>query len=201
MNPVIVHLVAGAIMFTTLVISGISDFSTRRIPRVCSYGLLIFSLFLLIYRREYILSVYFVLAVLAAGNKRLKPILFVMAVIVFSNKGERAFPLVFSLSAVDFLFSIKVMGGGDAQLLFSMLSFGYSSWEMAFSIAAVVLIVGTASVIYAFGIKDFISRFKTVSSCIKNGTVRSDRNRLKIPLASLFPFAFLLCFFVSFPKQ
>ena len=200
MNQVTVHAASAAIMFAALVISGISDFRTRRIPRICSYGLLLFSLFLLIYRKEYILSVYFVLAVLSAGNKKMKPILFVMAVIAFSNEGERAFPMVFSLSAVDFLFSMKLIGGGDAQLLFSMLSFGYSGWAMAISIAAIVMIVGTASVIHAFGLKGTISRLKTVSSSMKNGTVRSDRNRLKIPLGSLLPLAFLLYFFVSFPK-
>ena len=197
MNPVTLHVVTGAIMFAALVISGISDIKTRRVSRVCSYGLLLFSLFLLIYRKEYILSVYFVLAVLTAGNKKLKPILFVMALITFSSEGDCASPMVFGLSAVDFLFSMKLIGGGDAQLLFSMLSFGYNSWKMAFSITAVVIIIGTVSVIYAFGIKESISRLKTVSSCIKNGTVRSDKDRLKIPLASLLPFAFLSEFQLS----
>ncbi|MBR3586406.1 MAG: hypothetical protein IKO00_10320, partial [Oscillospiraceae bacterium] len=88
-------------------------------------------------RGEYMLSVYFLLSVIAAGNKKLKPVLFVMAVIVFANKGELAFPLVFGLAATDILFSLKLIGGGDAQLLFSMLTFGWKSWRMACSIASV----------------------------------------------------------------
>ena len=200
MSAVSVHVFTGAVMFTALVISGISDLKTKRIPKACSYGLLLFSLLLLICRGEYMLSVYFLLAVIAAGNKKLKPVLFVMAVIVFANKGELAFPLVFGLAATDILFSLKLIGGGDAQLLFSMLTFGWKSWRMACSIASVIIFAGTASVIHAWGIKNIGDRIKAVSEHMKSGTVQTDRNRLRIPFAALLPFAFLLFFFVSFPK-
>ena len=200
MNPISTNVFTGAVMFTALVISGISDLKTKRIPKACSHGLLLFSLLLLICRGEYILSVYFLLSVIAAGNKKLKPILFVMAVIVFANKGELAFPLVFGLAATDILFSLKLIGGGDAQLLFSMLTFGWKSWRMACSIAAVIIVAGTFSVIHAWGIKNIAGRIKAVSEHMKSGTVQTDRNRLRIPFAALLPFAFLLFFFVSFPK-
>ena len=55
MNQATVLMVSGAVMFTALVISGISDMKTKRIPKACSYGILIFSLLMLIYRKEYIL--------------------------------------------------------------------------------------------------------------------------------------------------
>ena len=200
MNPISTNVFTGAVMFTALVISGISDLKTKRIPKACSHGLLLFSLLLLICRGEYMLSVYFLLSVIAAGNKKLKPILFVMAVIVFANKGELAFPLVFGLAATDILFSLKLIGGGDAQLLFSMLTFGWKSWRMACSIAAVIIVAGTFSVIHAWGIKNIAGRIKAVSEHMKSGTVQTDRNRLRIPFAALLPFAFLLFFFVSFPK-
>ena len=200
MNPISIYVFTGAVMFTALVISGISDLKTKRIPKACSYGLLLFSLFLLICRGVYMLSVYFLIAVLAAGNMKLKPVLFVMAVIVFANEGERAFPLVFGLAAADFLFSLKLIGGGDAQLLFSMLTFGWKSWRMACSIGAVIILAGTASVIHAQGIKNIAGRIKAVSEHMKSGTVQEDQNRLRIPFAALLPFAFLLFFFVSFPK-
>lgn len=200
MNSISTYVFTGTVMLTVLIISGISDLKTKRIPKACSYGLLLFSLLLLICRGEYMLSAYFLIAVLAAGNKRLKPVLFVMAVIVFSNKGEQAFPLVFGLAVADFLFSLKLIGGGDAQLLFSMLSFGCGSWRMACSIAAVIIFAGTASVIHACGIKNIGDRIKAVSEHMKSGTVQTDQNRLRIPFAALLPFAFLLFFFVSFPK-
>ena len=200
MNPISTNVFTGAVMFTALVISGISDLKTKRIPKACSHGLLLFSLLLLICRGEYMLSVYFLLSVIAAGNKKLKPVLFVMAVIVFANKGELAFPLVFGLAATDILFSLKLIGGGDAQLLFSMLTFGWKSWRMACSIAAVIIVAGTFSVIHAWGIKNIAGRIKAVSEHMKSGTVQTDRNRLRIPFAALLPFAFLLFFFVSFPK-
>ena len=200
MNPISTNVFTGAVMFTALVISGISDLKTKRIPKACSHGLLLFSLLLLICRGEYMLSVYFLLSVIAAGNKKLKPILFVMAVIVFANKGELAFPLVFGLAATDILFSLKLIGGGDAQLLFSMLTFGWKSWRMACSIAAVIIVAGTFSVIHAWGKKNIAGRIKAVSEHMKSGTVQADRNRLRIPFAALLPFAFLLYFFVSFSK-
>ncbi len=201
MNSVSVYVFTGAVMLTALVISGLSDLKTKRIPKACSYGLLLFSLFLLICRREYMLSVYFFLAVLTAGNIKLKPVLFVMAVIVFSNEGDRAFSLVFGLAVADFLFSTRQIGGGDAQLLFSMLSYGFGSWKMLFSIAAVIVIAGTASVIHVWGIINAVSRIKEVSAHMKSGTLQADQNRLRIPFAAFLPFAFLLFFFVSFPKQ
>ena len=154
MNSISTYVFTGTVMLTVLIISGISDLKTKRIPKACSYGLLLFSLLLLICRGEYMLSVYFLIAVLAAGNMKLKPVLFVMAVIVFANKGECAFPLVFGLAAADFLFSLKLIGGGDAQLLFSMLSFGWESWKMACSIAAVIIDAGTVSVIHLWGKKN-----------------------------------------------
>ena len=200
MSTVSVHVFTGAVMLTALVISGISDLKTKRIPKACSYGLLLYSLLLLICRGEYMLSVYFLIAVLAAGNMKLKPVLFVMAVIVFANEGERAFPLVFGLAAADILFSMRLIGGGDAQLLFSMLSFSCGSWKMACSIAAVIIFAGTVSIIHAWGIKNIAGRIKAVSRHMKSGTVQEDQNRLRIPLAALFPFTFLLFFFVSFPK-
>lgn len=200
MSTVSAYVFTGAVMLTALVISGISDLKTKRIPKTCSYGLLLFSLLMLICRGQYMLSVYFLIAVLAAGNMKLKPVLFVMAAILFANEGERAFPLVFGLAAADILFSMRLIGGGDAQLLFSMLCFGWESWKMACSIAAVIIFAGTASVIHAWGIKNTAGRIKVVSGHIKSGTVQEDQNRLRIPFAALLPFAFLLFFFVSFPK-
>ena len=194
------YVFAGAVMFIPLVISGISDLKTNRIPKACSYGLLLYSLIMLICRGEYMLSVYFPLAVIAAGNKKLKPVLFVLAAIVFANEGESAFPLVFGLAAADILFSTKLIGGGDAQLLFSMLSYGCGSWKMTYSIAAVIIGAGTASVIHAWGIKKIAGRIKSVSEHMKNGTVQADQTRLRIPFAAFLPSAFLLYFFVSFPK-
>ena len=79
MSAVSVHVFTGAVMLAALVISGISDLKTKRVPKACSYGLLLFSLLLLICRGEYMLSVYFLIAVLTAGNMKLKPVLFVTA--------------------------------------------------------------------------------------------------------------------------
>ena len=91
MSAVSVHVFTGAVMLAALVISGISDLKTKRVPKACSYGLLFFSLLLLICRGEYMLAVYFLVAVLTAGNMKVKPVLFVMAVIVLQMKGNAHF--------------------------------------------------------------------------------------------------------------
>ena len=115
------HTSFAIVFFILLLISAVSDVKSRRIPKVCSYGLLLISLLRLIYDRQYVLAAYFALSVLATGSKGLKLLLYIGATAIFANKGEASYPLIFGLAAADLLFTLKIIGGGDAQLLFSML--------------------------------------------------------------------------------
>ena len=181
-----------------LCIAGVCDIKHRRIPRFCSYGLLFISFLMLILERKYILAVYFIVSILATGQKWLRIPLLIWAVIVFANTGEAAAPLVFGLAAADMLFSLRIIGGGDAQMLFALLGFGYQDWKMAASVSMITLIAGTAAVIRASGLKNAGKRILTAASNMRSGNIENDTARLRIPFAALLPASFLLYLFVSF---
>ena len=194
------HAAFAAVFFILLLISAVSDEKTRRIPKGCSYGLLLISLMLLIFEKQYVFAAYFTLAVFATGSKSLKLLLFIGATAIFANKGEAAFPLIFGLAAADLFFSMKIIGGGDAQLLFSMLGFGYKSWKMSASVSAVTLIVGLIVILYSRGSINLRERITFIKNSWKTGTIESDRSRIRIPFAVVLPMSFMLYSFVSFPK-
>ena len=188
------------VFFMMLIISAVSDVRTRRIPKICSYGLLLISLLRLVYDRQYVLAVYFALSVFATGSKSLKLFLYIGAAVIFANKGETSFPLIFGLAGADLLFTLKVIGGGDAQLLFSMLGFGYKSWKMAASFSAVTIIAGFVIILFPVRSINLKERITSIKESWKTGTIASDHNRIRIPFAVLLPLSFMLYSFVSFPK-
>lgn len=188
------------VFFMMLIISAVSDVRTRRIPKICSYGLLLISLLRLVYDRQYVLAVYFALSVFATGSKSLKLFLYIGAAAIFANKGETSFPLIFGLAAVDLLFTLKIIGGGDAQLLFSMLGFGYQSWKMSASVSAVTIITGFVVILFSGRTINSKERITSIKDSWKTGTITSDHNRIRIPFAVLLPLSFMLYSFVSFPK-
>ena len=194
------HAAFAAVFFMMLIISAVSDVRTRRIPKICSYGLLLISLLRLVYNRQYVLATYFALSVFATGSKSLKLFLYIGAAVIFANKGEVAFPLIFGLAAADLFFTLKIIGGGDAQLLFSMLGFGYKSWKMSASVSAVTLIVGLIVILYSHESIDLKERIISIKNSWKTGTIESDRSRIRIPFAVVLPMSFMLYSFVSFPK-
>ena len=194
------HAVCAVVFFVVLLISAVSDVKNRHIPKICSYALLLISLLRLIYDGQYVLAAYFVLSVLATGSKSLKFLLYFGATAIFANKGEAASPLIFGLAAADLFFTLKIIGGGDAQLLFSMLGFGYKSWKMAASVSAVTLIVGFTVILYSRGSINMRERITSIKNSWETGKIESDRSRIRIPLAVIFPMSFILFSFVSFPK-
>ncbi|MBQ4514839.1 MAG: hypothetical protein II969_17735 [Anaerolineaceae bacterium] len=194
------HAATGVVFFMLLLISAVSDVKTRRILKICSYGLLLISLLRLVYDRQYVLAAYFALSVFATGSKSLKLFVHIGAAVIFVNEGESSFPLVFGLAAADLLFTLKIIGGGDAQLLFSMIGFGYKSWKMAASVSAITIIAGFMIILYSSRSINLRERITSIKDSWKTGMITSDHNRLKIPFATLLPIAFLLYSFVLFSK-
>ncbi|MBQ6342588.1 MAG: hypothetical protein IJI41_05650 [Anaerolineaceae bacterium] len=188
------------LFFMLLLCSAIADIKTRRIPKLFSYTLLVFPFLQFFYDKQYLLAVFYVLSIIATGNKKIKLILYTAAVVIFANSGSASLPLIFGTAAADLLFSLRFIGGGDAQLLFALLGAGYKDWNMVVSIVLVILAAGIAATVYSTGLKNIGKRIVEIGVNLKRGTVESDVNRLKIPFAAFLPFAFLLSAFVSFQK-
>ena len=81
-----------------------------------------------------------------------------------------------------------------------MLGFGYKSWKMAASVSAVTLIVGITVILYSHGSRNMRERITSIKNSWETGKIESDRSRIRIPLAVIFPMSFMLFSFVSFPK-
>ena len=194
------YVISVSAMFILLAAAAVSDVRTRHIPVYCSFTLLLLSFVFLIHEGQYFLVSYYLLAVFSSGSRKLKMFLFIGAVIVFANTGNSAGPLIFGLAAVDFLFALRIIGGGDAKILFSMLAFGYRSWIMEISISAVTLIAGFVQIFRFYGFRYFFSRINSAIGHLKSCTVESDQERIRIPFAALLPVSFLLYLFVSFSK-
>lgn len=190
----------GFVFFIMLIVSAVSDARTNHIPKRCSYSMMLISLIVLVYNRQYLLAAYYVFSVFSTGSKKLKLLLFTGTAVVFANLGNAAFPMVFSLAAADLLFSLRIIAGGDAQLLFAMLAFGYRDWTMSAAISAVSLTAGTVFILRSGSFQVIKTRILTAVSHLKAGTVENDSERIRIPFASLLPFSFLLFLFVSFSK-
>ena len=162
--------------------------------------MMLISLIILIYDRQYLLGAYYVFSIFATGNRTMKFLMFTGTAVVFANLGNAAFPMVFGLAAADLLFSFRVIAGGDAQILFAMLAFGYRNWSMAVAISAVVLTAGTVIIMRSGKFQNIEKRILTAASYLKSGTVENDGERIRIPFAAFLPFSFLLFLFVSFSK-
>ena len=195
-----IRIVSCIAVLILLCISGVFDIKHRRIPRFCSYGLLLISFLMLIMEREYMLAAYFIFSILATGLKWLRIPMLVWAVIVLANIGENAAPLVFGLAAADMLFTLRIIGGGDAQLLYALFASGHQDWKMAAAVSAVTLIAGTAAVIRVYGLQKAGKRILTAASNMRSGKIENDTARIRIPFAALLPASFLLHLFVSFGK-
>ena len=194
------YVITASIMFILLTVSAAADMRTKHIPVYCSYGLLMLSFIFLIRERQYVLAAYYLLAVFSTGNKKLKMLLFTGAIIVFANSGNSASPLIFGLATADFLFALRIISGGDAQLLFSLLAFGYGNWKMGISVSAVILIAGTVLIFRRCGFRKAVSRLDAAMNHLKSCSVECDNERIRIPFAALLPVSFLLYLFVSFSK-
>ena len=195
-----VRMIAACVMSVLLLISAVSDFRKRVIPAACSRLLLITALFILVYEKSYWLAAYFIFAVLATGSRILKIPLFAGAVVLLANTGEESAPFIFSLAAADLLFSFGIIGGGDAQLLFSMLAFGYGNLLMPLVITAVTMGAGFICVLHRYGFREAGNRLISAAGTLRSGNIDSDSERLRVPLACVLFVSFLLYLFVSLRK-
>ena len=195
------YLFSASFMFILLAVSACADVKTKQIPVSCSYTLLLLSFIVLIHDGQYLPAAYYLLAVLSSGSRKMKTLLFTGAVIVWANSGNSAVPLIFGLAAADFLFALRIIGGGDAKLLFALLAFGCRNWIMGISISSVTLIAGCVMIFRIFGFRKAVSRMNSAADHLKSCTVGSDPERIRIPFAALLPFSFLLYLFVSFSKS
>ncbi len=195
-----VRIICAAVMAAMLLLSAISDVRKRTIPAAFSRVLLLTALCCLIYEKSYVSAAYFTFAVLATGSRNLKIPLFAGAILILANNGESYTPFICSLAAADLLFSCRIIGGGDAQLLFSMLAFGCGTWLMSVSIAAVTVAAGLFCVIGRYGFRKAGKRLILAAETLRTGNIVRDNERLRIPFACVLFISFLLYLFVSLEK-
>ena len=194
------RIISAAIMAALLFLSAVSDVRKRVVPAACSRGLMLAALCVLVYEKSYAPAAYFIFAVLATGSRILKIPLFAGAILMMANTGEVSVPFILSLAAADLLFTLRIIGGGDAQLLFSMIAFGYGDRLMPLVIAAVTMAAGLFCILHHYGFKEAGSRLLHAALTLRSGNIGSDSERLRVPFACILFVSFLLYLFVSLKK-
>ena len=195
-----IRMIFAAVMAAALLLSAVSDVRKRVIPAVLSRFLLLAAACLLVYEKAYLRAGYFILAVLATGSRNLKIPLFTGAILILANKGESSLPFLFSLAAADLLFSFGIIGGGDAQLLFSMLAFDGQNWLMSVVVAAVTVAAGLFFLICRYGFVKAGKRLISAAGTLGSGNADSGSGMLRIPYACILFISFVLYLFVSLRK-
>ena len=175
------RIIAGVAILILLVIASVNDVKTRKIPSYCSYPIMLISLGMFIYDKEYILIPLFILAVLGTGNMLFRIMFIVFAVILAANKGEWLIPFMVSLVVGDIFFSIGIIGGGDAQLFFGLAAYAYKGWGFSVITAAFTVIAGLIMVLK--NRKTNMKRFHEIIENMKKGKVKKDKSRIQIPFA------------------
>ena len=176
-----IRLAAGILIFILLIVASVSDIKTRKIPSYCSYPIMILAMVLFILDKEYLLIPLFVLAVLGTGNTIFRIVYIVLSVVLVANRGEWLVPLIAGLVIGDIFFSMRLIGGGDAQLLFGMLAYAYRGWGMLIIIAAITIVSGFVLIIKNRGKAK--NRIIEILKNLKKGTIGKDTSRIQIPYA------------------
>lgn len=176
-----IRLAAGILIFILLIVASVSDIKTRKIPSYCSYPIMILAMVLFILDKEYLLIPLFVLAVLGTGNTIFRIAYIVLSVVLVANRGEWLVPLIAGLVIGDIFFSMRLIGGGDAQLLFGMLAYAYRGWGMLIIIAAITIVSGFVLIIKNRGKAK--NRILEILKNLKKGTIGKDISRIQIPYA------------------
>ena len=176
-----IRLAAGILVFILLIVASVSDIKTRKIPSYCSYPIMILAMVLFILDKEYLLIPLFILAVLGTGNTIFRIAYIVLSVVLVANRGEWLVPLIAGLVIGDIFFSMRLIGGGDAQLLFGMLTYAYRGWGMLIIIAAITIVSGFLFIIKNRGKAK--NRILEILKNLKKGTIGKDTSRIQIPYA------------------
>lgn len=176
-----IRLAAGILVFILLIVASVSDIKTRKIPSYCSYPIMILAMVLFILDKEYLLIPLFILAVLGTGNTIFRIAYIVLSVVLVANRGEWLVPLIAGLVIGDIFFSMRLIGGGDAQLLFGMLTYAYRGWGMLIIIAAITIVSGFVLIIKNRGKAK--NRILEILKNLKKGTIGKDTSRIQIPYA------------------
>lgn len=184
-----IRLAAGILIFILLIVASVSDIKTRKIPSYCSYPIMILAMVLFILDKEYLLIPLFILAVLGTGNTIFRIAYIVLSVVLVANRGEWLVPLIAGLVIGDIFFSMRLIGGGDAQLLFGMLAYAYRGWGMLIIIAAITIVSGFVLIIKNRGKAK--NRILEILKNLKKGTIGKDTSRIQIP------YAIVLCLSMS----
>ena len=184
-----IRLAAGILIFILLIVASVSDIKTRKIPSYCSYPIMILAMVLFILDKEYLLIPVFILAVLGTGNTIFRIAYIVLSVVLVANRGEWLVPLIAGLVIGDIFFSMRLIGGGDAQLLFGMLAYAYRGWGMLIIIAAITIVSGFVLIIKNRGKAK--NRILEILKNLKKGTIGKDTSRIQIP------YAIVLCLSMS----
>lgn len=168
-----------------LIWAGVRDLKTGSLPRLTTFGLLGLALLWLCLQSLWWEAAFFVLAVLSPvkGIKDIVPILAGIGLLAIRSLDATTMIFVLTVLGARFLASIKVFGGGDAQLMVALSALTRSLSFLVVLAAVYVLVVLILSLI-RFGFVGSMRRMPVVAKNLLNKTVESDNEKIRTPWAA-----------------
>lgn len=178
------EIVLGIIELLLLIIGAYSDIRKRLIPIWVSIPMMAIGGTILILNKQYFLFAFWLISIYATRGTTVKVVEFIAAVCLYAYLGNSALPFIVYLLAADLLFTMKFIGGGDAQLLYGILAFLYSDWTAGIFIVCATVLVSVFLSFRKFGLLKSVKRLKTVGSgFLKYGEAEKDTERIRSPYA------------------
>ena len=165
-----------------LIIGSISDVKHRRIPLWLGIASVVLGLVSLLYGKHYWMAVFFAVGVFAPSFPLLQVLMLVLVFPIFSAEGAACLPFVLGLLLILYFFKMKMIGGGDTQMLFGMYGIAYRGWTLSILIAAITILTGIFTSIKVFGFKKSISRIPIIAkSMFRKNEIEHDAEKIKTP--------------------
>ncbi len=165
-----------------LIYGSVSDVKHRRIPLWTGIASVVLGLVSLLYGRHYWMAIFFAAGVFAPSYPLLQVLMLVLVFPIYSVEGAACLPFVLGLLLILYFFKMKMIGGGDTQMLFGMYGIAYRGWTLSLLIAAITILTGVFTSIKVFGFKKAMSRLPIIAkSMFRKNEIEHDTEKIKTP--------------------
>ena len=176
----LLRIVMYMVLSSLLVYSAYSDYRTRRIPFGVGLGLLLTAAVILVIEKMYWEALFLVVAVIGSRGGMWSLLVYLSAMLLFGAKGETAaLPMVVGILLFNFMFSMRWIGGGDAQVAFALIAVGHE-WMMLYLVLGFAVVAGLVMVFRKYDLKGGLSRLWVVTRRL-NKSSEKDENAIRSP--------------------
>ena len=168
------------VLSSLLIFSAYSDFRTRKIPFAAGIGLLLTAAIILCLQKMYWEAFFLVAAVLGSRGGLWSLLSYLVAIFLIGVVGEsNALPMIVGILLFNLMFSMRWIGGGDAQVAFALIAVAHD-WTMLYLVLGMAVLAGLVLVFRKYDLKSGLSRLWVVTRRL-NKDSSSDDDAIRSP--------------------